>query len=616
MASADRLESPYVIGGQIIQDGDYITLSIADLNTSSLSTSFGNSNFNTTPGGAQVQINVSSTANFAGSGPQNRSLTVTQPLDRTLYVGNDVYTLQPSVQNPTITFDNLSTSDATTGYRYTPNPTTSVYYDPPKSNVTGYTSTPGSSDVVMAPANINFVRAQNWYVTGYPTYGVPPDPSLTLDKGNGNTSAIQMLTNGSPTVTKTTTEPPLLCVELHDDDYMALRTPAGKYLHLLPAGQADSSTVSGPKNQLPQSLVLSFSSLPSSQYTAQWSVYLMNGSANQIVLQNRATDTCLTMDSNNRQVATDYIFYQLNPNVGQQFLFNYIRHNGVDGPARLYYNNYTSMFAQWWDSYIQQYYRLTGTSTIEQVNTNSIFTITKKSLPCNIGLNPLSPTCSSSSLATTGDAVAAILNICRTGNNFSTPACKSWAIANPDQAADAVLTYFQNHPNDTTFGGCQNIWGFRELIDYLSLTTPPTTLYAKCNLKQCQPDYAWKSTAQIKNSCVQQICAQGINFNGNVSDTTIDKITQNCNFNNGTPTSSDPTTPSGSTMTSPFQPFLDQLENIYNEASTKIGWTQIIIALIVFAVVLCVFLLVLPMIALDTSIMLSLVLGIASLFVI
>ena len=191
----------------------------------------------------------------------------------------------------------------------------------------------------------------------------------------------------------------------------------------------------------------------------------------------------------------------------------------------------------------------------------------------------------------------------------------SWAIANPDLASDAVLNYFKNNPNDTTFGGCQNIWAFRELIDYLSLTTPPTTLYAKCNLKQCQPDYAWKSTAQIKNTCVQQICAQGINFNGTVSDTTIDKISQNCNFNNGTPTSSDPTA-SGTTMTSPLQPLLDQLQSFYDEIMTRLGWTQLLIALMVFAVILCTLLFIIPMVSIDTAITLSLVVGISSLFVI
>lgn len=620
MASADRLESPYVIGGVTIQDGDYITLSISDLNNTGLSSAFGSPSFNnviynvssgTAP---QVQIGVSSNANYAGQSAQTRTVSLTQNLDRTLYVSNDVYTLKPAIQQPTITYDNNSTSNATTGYTYTPNPYTQTYTDPPKSNVTSYTSAPGSSDVVMAPTSINFVRAQNWYVSGYPDNGAVPDPSLTL--ASGNTNALPMLTNGSSTVGKTTTQPPLLCVELHDDDYMALRTPSGKYLHLLPAGQADSSTSPGPMNLVPQGLVLSFSSLPSSQYTAQWSVYLMNGSTSQVVLQNRATDTCLTLDNSNRQVAADYIFYQLNPNVGQQFIFDYIYSNNVQGPARLYYNAYTSMFAQWWDTYTQQYYRLTGTSTIDQVGTNAIFTITKLTLPCSIGLNPLSPTCiNSTSTLKDGQAAAAILNICASGDMFRTPACQTWALTNPDQAAEAVLTYLQNNPNDTTFGGCQNIWAFRELIDYLSLTTPPTTLYAECNLKQCQPASAWKSTAQKNRTCVQQICAQGVNFNGTVSDSTISNVTQNCTFNNGTATSSDPSS-GGSQMTSPFQPLLDGLEYVYDETMTKIGWTQFVIALLISTVVLCVILLALPMLTIDTAITLSLATGLVSLFLI
>ena len=601
MANAVRLESPYVIGSDTINDGDYITLSITDTNDTSVNNDFGRSVLLLTGGLGQINVSVNSTANYAGQPSQSRSITLSQNLDTTLYVNNDVYALQPQLQKPTITYNDLPSigNGGVTSF-VNKGDYTQTYNDPPVGNNTYYTQNIGASDVIMSPRSINTVRAQNWYNAGYPTAnGSAPDPSEILQ--SGNTSPTTMLTNGSATVGKTDSNPPLLCVELHDDDYMALRSPTGKYLHLLPAGQADASTLSGVRNQVPQSLVLSFSDLPSNQYTAQWSVYLISGAKSQVVLLNRGTNTCLTLDDK-RQISANWVYYECIPNKAgtQQFFYNYIYSNNAPS-ARLYYDGYTTMYAQWWDTYMQQYYRLTGSATIDQAGGKTVFTMKRVAInTCIPGLNPLNSVCISSKNDADSAIAAAIVQTCRRGDMFTTPSCQTWAIANPDLAQDAVLTYCTNNPNDLTFCGCQNMWPFTELRDYLSLTTPPTVVYAECNLMQCQPASAWKSTSQKIRQCVQSICAQGINFNGTISDSTI-RIKQDCTFNNNTPTSSDGGDKNTTQMTSPFLILLNQVNELYERSMNKLGSTQLILVLLIITILFCIMVIALPQISIRNS---------------
>lgn len=626
MANAVRLDSPYVIGGDTINDGDYITLSIQDYNINSIeNTRFGVGAFVSTGGGNATTANVTSNTNYVNQAAKTRSISVNQNLDTMLYVNNDTYTFQPTLQVPKITYANNPgigsggrlASSINNGNGIQGPYATQSFNDPPIANTQYYTQTVGTSDVVLSPTSINCMRAQNWYVTGYPNNGAVEDASRPLQ--DGGLKAEPMLTNGSSSVPKSTSQPPLLCVELKEDDYLALRCPNGKYLHLLPAGQADGSTLSGVQNQIPQSLVLSYSDLPSSLHTAQWSVYLMGGTQKQVLLLNRATNTCLTWNTA-RQVAINWVYYQCVPNKAgtQQFLYNYIYGNNVSGSGQLFYDSYTSMSAQWWDTYMQQYYRLTGTASIDQAGTSTMFTMTRVAAnTCNPGLNPLNSICTNGTNGADPITAAAILQTCRRGDMFSTPNCQNWAIANPDLAQDAVLTYCANNPNDLTFCGCENVWPFTELIDYLSLTTPPTTVYAECNLAQCQPAAAWRSTTQKNRKCVQKICAQGINFNGSISNSTLTKVEVNCNINDS-PSSSTADSPSTTNSTgqvvSAFQPILNAVNSFYTTFHSKWGYTQLIIVLLIMAILFCCIVITLNFVSLKIAGFISIACGIVVFF--
>lgn len=508
--SYTKLKSPYVVGSQTINDGDYITLGI------------------TAPATPDISFSVTSTANYTGQPALSRTVSASGSADKQLYVSTTSFTgTSASWPQPT-----LQCND----YIVEPNPgfpynyknrglvTNTITNSPTITTLS--TSNVGLSDVVAAPQTGTFMSASDWYVDNYPNRGKPREPSKELSTTAASNNALSSNYSAIDPNSKTA---PVLCVELHANDYFALRGTNGKYLHLLPYTEADSTTFSN-TNAIPSNLVLSFSDLPSDLYTAQWSLYLANSTTRQVVLVNRASNTCLTLGSNLGLTSQQAYIYN------NAVLFNYVYGNGAAGDSELYYNNYVRFIAQFWSKFGQYSYRLKGDVALADVASSAtstcIFTLSLMNpvSVCSLDVNPTNTNCSSQP-----NYSKRMISFCQTGDLLSTPVCKTWAINNAVDSANIVAAYCRRYPGDQSLCGCINYdTKYHELIQLLAApsatSTRGTSLLPQCNVPECaqyKGTTAWASASQLSSTCITKICIQGITLGDNAA---IGNTTQDCVF--------------------------------------------------------------------------------------
>jgi hypothetical protein len=302
-----------------------------------------------------------------------------------------------------------------------------------------------------------------------------------------------------------------LCLEFHENDYIALRSVNGRYFHLKSCyDAATGSRRSGVPNRNPENLVLTLTTEPSELYSAQWRVYLASNATSTIVLQNRQTGTFLSMASGNSSVATVELH-----SYGEQG-FNYLSRPGA------YTDNPQTQKSGWYDLFGQPYNRaLTAPTRI-----GAEMTIAKiAETTCDASINPMYSLCKPSD-----DAVKVGLRArCSSGDMPTTPTCRTFLIGQNDAVADIIESYCGSHPNDRELCGCKNIWEYKGLIDYIGLSNEPVGLIPDCNVLACTTNRttAWHASSK-QVTCQQAVCAQGVSIGTSINSGL--KVNQSCNI--------------------------------------------------------------------------------------
>lgn len=566
--SYTKLKSPYVVGSQTINDGDYISLGI------------------TAPSTPDISFSITSTANYTGQSSVSRTVSSSGSADKQLYVSTTNFTGAPTGwPQPTLQCHDYIV-EPNPGFPYNLNDrglaTNTITNSPTITTLS--TSNVGSSDVVAAPQTGTFMSASNWFVDNYPNRGKVTDPSktLTVDAATNTFSS-----SNYSAIDSNNRTPPVLCVELHANDYLALRGTNGKYLHLLPYTEADNTTFSN-TNAIPSNLVLSFSDLPSDLYTAQWSLYLANSTTRQVVLVNRASNTCLTLGTSLGLASQQAYIYN------NAVLFNYVYGNGAAGNSELFYNNYVHFYAQFWSKFGQYSYRLKGDVALADVassaTNNCVFTLSLMnpvSSVCSLDVNPTNTNCSSQP-----NYSKRMISFCQTGDLLSTPVCKTWAINNAVDSANIVAAYCRRYPGDESLCGCINYdTRYHELIQLLAApsatSTQGTSLLPQCNVPACaqyKGTSAWASASQLSSTCITKICIQGITLGDNAA---IGNTTQDCVFGSDSNASnSDDTGSSGFDLIALITPILSTVSSYLTKLIAYITPLSIMSSLLIAFVVL------------------------------
>lgn len=364
-----------------------------------------------------------------------------------------------------------------------------------------------------------------------------------------------------------------LCLEFHKDNYIALRSVNGLYLHMMNTYDLNS-TYRSVANKEPANIVATFTNKPSSYFTAQWKVFV--GANNSVQLQNRGSGTFLALGAG-QQSWSNIQYYTAG--FGE---FNYITKTA----ATTYDNTYqNAMKGEWWELIMQPYWRLIGNNPTN----GTAFTIFKGTQSCDPVNNPTNSLCMSS-LNNNQDPTSAISNglqnFCAIGDLPTTTNCQGWIVNQKSNVSALINNYCQANPNDLSLCACVNTWPFRGLMDYISFSTNPVGLIPKCNVTECarNTDSCWHPTNEP--SCDQQVCVQGLAIKSVVSSQI--NVNQNCNFaGDNTVPDTTPETDPDPTVTNFLTEFLKYVQNLSS--------SQLYFALVVFISVLVVlFLLRLP----------------------
>jgi len=329
--------------------------------------------------------------------------------------------------------------------------------------------------------------------------GATPPPHTSLDPPQTDTFSTLNTVSSNNQVQ--------LCVEIHGT-FIVFRGLNGLYMHLLPSETVKNTTYSG-YIETNSDYVLTFTNLPSCLHSAQWSLYSQTNT-NNVILQNRATTTCLTLSNSVLDTASSvWQWTGSGP-------YNWVYEIGYT-----WYPNDTTQECVFKDTYQQSIYRVLGGNTLATAtqSSRSIFTlqlITQQE--CSL----LNPNSFCLSKYTTPGVATAFQALCSVGDMMSTANCQAWALGNGiDDAQAIVATYAAKYPNDITFAGCVNLWPTRELQDLLSYNSPPISLNPNCNTVNCKPNVSYRSPSLIANTCVQQICNQALIVLGSVVSSSV-----------------------------------------------------------------------------------------------
>jgi len=427
-----------------------------------------------------------------------------------------------------------------------------------------------------APAQIGYYNGTNYIGSDviasaqYSTVGreyrnfngaTPPDHDTRLDPPQTDTFSTLNNVSSNNSV--------MLCVEIHGT-FMALRGLNGLYMHLLPSEKVANTTYSG-YIETNSDYVLTFSNLPSCLHSAHWAFY-SQANTNNVILQNRATTTCLTLSNSVLDTASSvWQWTGSGP------------YNWVYRIALTWYNNDTTQECVFKDTYQQSIYRVLGGNTLATAmqSSQSIFNlqlVTQKT--CDLK-NPNSLCL----LAYNSDAATAFQALCSVGDMMSTANCQAWALGNGiDDAQAIVSTYAAKYPSDITFAGCVNLWPTRELQDLLSYNSPPVSLNPNCNTVNCKPTISYRSRSLIDNKCVQQICNQALIVLGSV-------ISSDINFSTicGSAVSENGATATVNVLSELLAEIQTYFEGVYTDVVAKLSLMSILTTVLIFIVSFVVF---------------------------
>lgn len=428
-------------------------------------------------------------------------------------------------------------------------------------------SSVASNDVMASPTTAYYAR--EWSCAN-PTFS--PDSSARDER-----DPVQSYNFTTGSVGTTTANQMLLCLEMHGN-YLAFRTVAGLYLHMLPSAQATNSTYSG-QIETVSDYVLTFSNLPSALHSAQWAIYTQTSSTS-VVLLNRATQTCLTMDNGNPQVVSGA--YYSSGNQPYDYVFEY-------ASTYTWRDSFCTQYCQSWDQYYQNFFRMLGTTPIATALTSSacIFTLTVVAQKTCDLTNP-NAVCLDNY---TSDVAAAFESLCGSADMASTPNCTAWALGKGNADAQAtVAAYCAKYPNDQSLCGCTSLYAVRELQDFLSYNAPPIVLQPNCNVPTCVQNISYFSPSL--KTCVQIICTQTLLVLGNVTNSSLSFAASCANSVNTGSGAVDATTDVLGAVITQIQTYIT---SAYNNALSHITVMSVVISLVVAVIIVFILTLVLKL---------------------
>jgi hypothetical protein len=502
------LTTPFTINGVQYNDGDYITLQSASPPVP----------YNQLPNNVQDTMSNYTRPDQSTMGP--------------FYIGaGGNYSFNPQLAGAKIRYDQHSLSNGnknlnTYWIQYVWDPTTGEWSPSAEGNNTPPNVPPSTQTefqydkgetIFVSDAHAG--QAQALHMRRSITAWQQPGPSDNLDTPQTKWDRQDIVDNTSAQYNTA------LILELHADNYIALRNQQGLYFHMMQRVNVMSSTYSGAANDY----IVTFSNAPSQLATAQWRVFTT--ASGGICLQNRASSTFLSVDSAATFVQRYFELFA----VGNQ---NAISHTSG---SIFYTNNYVDQIIYFQEFYGQNIFRVLGTGTTSPSDAlaeqNKNFIISKVTgLGCQISNNPTNSACINSADPAVKDA---ILSFCSAGDLAVTPACRSWLINNPSLATTAVSNYCSANPNDSVMCACTTLWPYRGIIDYIATGNAQSVGFETlCNVKECSTNRTTAWHPANETSCQIQVCVQGLEIDSVVKSQVT--VNQTCNF---------PSSGSGSTPT-------------------------------------------------------------------
>lgn len=394
------------------------------------------------------------------------------------------------------------------GYNYTPTITSGV-------NVTNQPA----DDAIARPINCSWTSqvTVKWFYFNF---------------GNSDTHTVQLVANprilnpmqsgyDPPDATSAGASPnatQVLYLQIARDGtdmYLMFRGPNNEYLNMLP-----STSIKTNVNSSTPILLLAWSKLPSTCYSAHWTpLQITSGTGNLLIFQNRATGLCMSVDFT--AVAATASYWQ------QTIVVNDYNTSNI---FRIWTTN-------WNDVYGQNLYRANGISPATAASTMSAqFTISRwqgEEIRADFINNPIGPLAKQQSQVTPNNAInnismASYINtFCSIGLNGLGDACIQYAIAQSALSSAWVPSTCSRFPNDQTLCGCLNIQKYYGINNYIQVATASQQSWLPyCNASGCaNQSLAWRP-ANLKVNCQSQTCIQAIN--ATATNITIKDVALSC----------------------------------------------------------------------------------------